>query len=63
MWAKAANQSTESLLAGGLAFTFHHKLVLLRVKITNENVSNVTSMNGRGDEYHSYFQPDRREID
>lgn len=44
MWAKAANQSTESLLAGGLAFTFHHKLVLLRVKITNENVSNVTSI-------------------
>ena len=44
MWAKAANQSTESLLAGGLAFTFHHQLVLLRVKITNENVSNVTSV-------------------
>ncbi|MDC7146568.1 fimbrillin family protein [Bacteroides ovatus] len=44
MWAKAANQSTESLLAGGLAFTFHHKLVLLRVKITNENVSNMTSI-------------------
>ena len=48
MWAKAANQSTESLLAGGLAFTFHHKLVLLRVKITNENVSNVTSITVRG---------------
>ena len=44
MWAKAANQSTESLLAGGLAFTFHHQLVLLRVNITNENVSNVTSV-------------------
>ena len=44
MWAKAANQSTESLLAGGLSFTFHHQLVLLRVKITNENVSNVTSI-------------------
>ena len=44
MWAKAANQSTESLLAGGLAFTFHHQLVLLRVNITNENVSDVTSV-------------------
>jgi len=44
MWAKAVNQSTESLLAGGLAFTFHHQLVLLRVNITNENVSNVTSV-------------------
>jgi hypothetical protein len=44
MWAKAACQSTESLLAGGLAFTFHHQLVLLRVNITNENVSNVTSV-------------------
>lgn len=44
MWAKAANQSTESLLAGGLAFTFHHQLVLLRVNIANENVSNVTSV-------------------
>ncbi len=44
MWAKAANQSTESLLAGGLAFTFHHQLVLLRVNITNENVSNVTNV-------------------
>ena len=44
MWAKAANQSTESLLAGGLAFTFHHQLMLLRVNITNENVSNVTSV-------------------
>lgn len=44
MWAKATNQSTDALLAGGLAFTFHHKLVLLRVKITNENVSNVTSI-------------------
>ena len=44
MWAKAANQSTESLLAGGLAFTFHHQLVLLRVNIMNENVSNVTSV-------------------
>lgn len=44
MWAKAANQSTESLLAGGLAFTFHHQLVLLRVNITNENVSSVTSV-------------------
>lgn len=44
MWAKAASQSTESLLAGGLAFTFHHQLVLLRVNITNENVSNVTSV-------------------
>lgn len=44
MWAKAAKQSTESLLAGGLAFTFHHQLVLLRVNITNENVSNVTSV-------------------
>lgn len=44
MWAKAANQSTESLLVGGLAFTFHHQLVLLRVNITNENVSNVTSV-------------------
>lgn len=44
MWAKATNQSTDALLAGGLAFTFHHQLVLLRVKITNENVSNVTSI-------------------
>lgn len=44
MWAKATNQSTDALLAGGLAFTFHHQLVLLRVKITNENVSNVTSV-------------------
>lgn len=44
MWAKAANQSTESLLAGGLAFTFHHQLVLLCVNITNENVSDVTSV-------------------
>lgn len=44
MWAKAANQSTESLLAGGLAFTFHHQLMLLRVNITNENVSDVTSV-------------------
>lgn len=44
MWAKAANQSTESLLAGGLAFSFHHQLVLLRVNITNENVSDVTSV-------------------
>ncbi|WP_294552436.1 fimbrillin family protein [uncultured Bacteroides sp.] len=44
MWAKAANQSTESLLAGGLAFTFHHQLVLLRVNITNENVADVTSV-------------------
>ena len=44
MWAKAANQSTESLLAGGLAFTFHHQLVLLHVNITNENVSDVTSV-------------------
>lgn len=44
MWAKAANQSTESLLAGGLAFTFHHQLVFLRVNITNENVSDVTSV-------------------
>lgn len=44
MWAKAANQSTESLLASGLAFTFHHQLVLLRVNITNENVSSVTSV-------------------
>lgn len=44
MWAKATNQSTETLLASGLAFTFHHQLVLLRVKITNENVTNVTSV-------------------
>lgn len=44
MWAKAVDQSTESLLAGGLAFTFHHQLVLLRVNITNEDVSNVTSV-------------------
>lgn len=44
MWAKATNQSTDALLAGGLAFTFRHQLVLLRVKITNENVSNVTSI-------------------
>lgn len=44
MWAKAVGQSTESLLAGGLAFTFHHQLVLLRVNITNEDVSNVTSV-------------------
>lgn len=44
MWAKAANQSTESLLAGGLAFTFHHQLVLLRVNITNENVADVTTV-------------------
>lgn len=44
MWAKAVNQSTESLLAGGLAFTFHHQLVLLRVNITNEDVANVTSV-------------------
>lgn len=44
MWAKATNQSTDALLAGGLAFTFRHQLALLRVKITNENVSNVTSI-------------------
>lgn len=44
MWAKASNQSTEALLAGGLAFTFHHQLVLLRVNITNEDVSNVTNI-------------------
>lgn len=35
---KALQQSTESLLAGGLAFTFQYQLVLLRVSITNENV-------------------------
>lgn len=44
MWAKATDQTTESLLAGGLAFTFHHQLVLLRVNVTNENVSDVTSI-------------------
>lgn len=44
MWAKATNQSTDALLAGGLAFTFRHQLALLCVKITNENVSNVTSI-------------------
>lgn len=44
MWAKATNQSTDALLTGGLAFTFRHQLALLRVKITNENVSNVTSI-------------------
>lgn len=44
MWAKATDQATESLLAGGLAFTFHHQLVLLRVNVTNENVSDVTSI-------------------
>lgn len=44
MWAKATNQSTDALLAGGLAFTFRHQLALLRVKITNENVSNVTGI-------------------
>lgn len=44
MWAKVTDQSTEALLAGGLAFTFHHQLVLLRVNITNENVSDVTSI-------------------
>lgn len=44
MWAKAANQSTDALLAGGLAFTFHHQLVLLRVNITNENISDVTDV-------------------
>lgn len=44
MWAKVTDQSTEALLTGGLAFTFHHQLVLLRVNITNENVSDVTSI-------------------
>lgn len=44
MWAKVTDQTTESLLAGGLAFTFHHQLVLLRVNVTNENVSDVTSI-------------------
>lgn len=44
MWAKATDQTTESLLGGGLAFTFHHQLVLLRVNVTNENVSDVTSI-------------------
>lgn len=48
MWAKAVDQSMESLLAGGLAFTFHHQLVLLRVNITNEDVSNVTSVTVAG---------------
>lgn len=44
MWAKVTDQSTESLLEGGLAFTFHHQLVLMRVNITNDNVSDVTSI-------------------
>lgn len=44
MWAKVTDQSTESLLKGGLAFTFHHQLVLMRVNITNDNVSDVTSI-------------------
>lgn len=44
MWARVTDQSTESLLEGGLAFTFHHQLVLMRVNITNDNVSDVTSI-------------------